>query len=214
MTRVFLIAESVRRRDSLEAQLESRAIHVAGSAATLEQAEEEWPYDEDVDVVVVDAGREPIEELLGTLREKEWLRNALVLLLADTASTPSGSQAIRSGVRGILPTNAGGDLLVTAIAAVTQGLAVMQPEQFLAAPRTSGVAETEETAEFLEPLTSREKEVLRMLAEGLGNKQIAARLQISEHTAKFHVASIFGKFAASSRAEAVAIGMRRGLILL
>jgi len=114
-------------------------------------------------------------------------------------------------VAGILPVNAGGDLLVAAIAAVKTGLVAIHPEQFAAA-KTS--AEVEELPELLETLTRREKEVLRMLAEGLANKEIAGRLAISEHTAKFHVASIFGKLGAASRAEAVAIGMRRGLILL
>ena len=53
-----------------------------------------------------------------------------------------------------------------------------------------------------------------MLASGLANKEIAARLLISEHTVKFHVTSIFNKLGASTRAEAVALGMRRGLIVL
>ena len=65
-----------------------------------------------------------------------------------------------------------------------------------------------------EALTPREAEVLRLIAEGLGNKQIAARLAISEHTVKFHVASVFAKIRASTRAEAVMIGARRGLIVL
>ena len=70
------------------------------------------------------------------------------------------------------------------------------------------------TLEPAESLTARERQVLQMLAGGLGNKEIAARLKISEHTAKFHVASILGKLSAASRTEAVAIGLRRGLILL
>jgi DNA-binding NarL/FixJ family response regulator len=53
-----------------------------------------------------------------------------------------------------------------------------------------------------------------MLAGGLANKEIAARLTISEHTVKFHVASIFGKLGAATRTEAVALGIRRGLVLL
>jgi DNA-binding NarL/FixJ family response regulator len=69
-------------------------------------------------------------------------------------------------------------------------------------------------AELPEPLTRREREVLQMLASGLGNKLIAARLVISEHTVKFHVASILGKLGAGSRTEAVSIGIRRGLVLL
>ena len=66
----------------------------------------------------------------------------------------------------------------------------------------------------LEPLTPREREVLELLAHGLSNRQIAERLGISEHTAKFHVAAISGKLGAASRTEAVSRGVRRGLITL
>jgi len=68
--------------------------------------------------------------------------------------------------------------------------------------------------ELVEPLTPRESEVLQMLASGLGNKEIAAKLGISDHTVKFHVASILGKLGASSRTEAVSLGIRGGLVLL
>jgi DNA-binding NarL/FixJ family response regulator len=64
----------------------------------------------------------------------------------------------------------------------------------------------------LEELTRREREVLRLLSTGLGNKQIAARLAISEHTAKFHISSILGKLSVGSRTEAVSLGIKRGLI--
>jgi DNA-binding CsgD family transcriptional regulator len=65
---------------------------------------------------------------------------------------------------------------------------------------------------LIEALTPREIEVLRLMSDGLVNKEIAGRLGISEHTAKFHVASILGKLQASSRTDAVARGIRRGLI--
>jgi DNA-binding CsgD family transcriptional regulator len=65
-----------------------------------------------------------------------------------------------------------------------------------------------------EPLTAREAEVLGLLSQGLPNKQIALRLQISEHTVKFHIAAIFAKLGAASRTEAVSIGARQGLITL
>jgi len=63
-------------------------------------------------------------------------------------------------------------------------------------------------------LTARELEVLRMLAEGAANKNIAWKLAISEHTVKFHVAQILGKLNAGTRTEAVTLGIRKGLILL
>ena len=71
-----------------------------------------------------------------------------------------------------------------------------------------------DNGESFEDLTPREIEVLRLLARGFGNKEIAARLGISEHTAKFHISSIIGKLDVSSRTEAVTQGLRRGLILL
>jgi len=65
-----------------------------------------------------------------------------------------------------------------------------------------------------EHLTPRELEVLQVLAEGLSNRAIAERLHISEHTVKFHVASIFGKLGAENRTDAVTRGVRQGLITL
>ena len=65
-----------------------------------------------------------------------------------------------------------------------------------------------------EALTAREREVLELLSRGLPNKLIARRLQISEHTVKFHVSSIYAKLGASSRTDAVSRGVRRGLITL
>jgi DNA-binding NarL/FixJ family response regulator len=65
-----------------------------------------------------------------------------------------------------------------------------------------------------EPLTPREIDVLEQLAEGLSNKAIAERLQISDQTVKFHVASIYGKLGAANRTDAVRRAVRRGLISL
>jgi DNA-binding CsgD family transcriptional regulator len=63
-------------------------------------------------------------------------------------------------------------------------------------------------------LTNREREILALLADGLANKQIAARLGISKNTVKTHIELLFDKLAVSTRAEAVATGVRRGLLLL
>jgi DNA-binding NarL/FixJ family response regulator len=63
-------------------------------------------------------------------------------------------------------------------------------------------------------LSNREREILALLADGLANKQIAARLGISKNTVKTHLELLFDKLAVSSRAEAVATGVRRGLLLL
>ncbi len=65
-----------------------------------------------------------------------------------------------------------------------------------------------------EDLTAREVEVLRLMARGNRNKQVAAQLSISEHTAKFHVSSVLAKLGARTRTEAVTIGVMRGLVAI
>jgi DNA-binding NarL/FixJ family response regulator len=90
---------------------------------------------------------------------------------------------------------------------------VLHPAHFHSTVPAASVA-SRPLGELAEPLTPRENEVLQMLASGLGNKEIAAKMEISEHTVKFHVASILGKLGAASRTEAVSLGIRRGLVLL
>jgi DNA-binding NarL/FixJ family response regulator len=67
-------------------------------------------------------------------------------------------------------------------------------------------------AELIEALTTREHDVLRLVADGLHNREIARSLDISEHAVKFHLASIFGKLGASTRTDAVQRGLRHGVI--
>jgi DNA-binding NarL/FixJ family response regulator len=78
----------------------------------------------------------------------------------------------------------------------------------------SPVKHARDASAFVEPLTSREIQVLELLAEGLSNKAIASRLGISDQTVKFHVASISGKLGAANRTDAVRRAVRRGLITL
>jgi DNA-binding NarL/FixJ family response regulator len=129
--------------------------------------------------------------------------DAPVVLLTDEASV---RDALDAGVRGILPTNAAPAQIVAAIHAVSAGLiAVPAEESASVLPRLAAEP-------MAEPLSPREAEVLDMLAEGLSNKEIAHRLAISEHTAKFHVNSILTKLNAGTRTEAVTRGIRLGLI--
>jgi DNA-binding NarL/FixJ family response regulator len=101
---------------------------------------------------------------------------------------------------------------VAAIRAVADGLTVLEPETFETVLRRSAESVALEPGE--EELTSRETEVLHMMTAGLTNREIATALGISDHTVKFHIASIFGKLGTSTRTETVTEGIRRGLILL
>ena len=206
MTRVFLIAESSRARERLEEVLESVDVEVAGTAADFENFRDEIPAD--TDVTLAETGDEPLGDALDTIQESGALMASRVALLTDDATPSFVNQALRAGVRGILPVEVDGNQLSAAIQAIARGLVVLYPSEVQVLRR----ADADEIA--VEVLTPREREVLEMLGQGNSNKEIAARLKISEHTVKFHVASVLGKLGAATRAEAVSIAMRRGLILL
>jgi two-component system, NarL family, response regulator YdfI len=136
-------------------------------------------------------------------------RTPAFVLLTEAPTASWAAAALRSGARGVLPRDAPPDEIAAA------GLVTLPAD--LAVDLASGSrasTSVRQTAASSQPLTRREMEILGMLAEGLANKNIAARLGISEHTVKTHVASILTKLDAFSRAEAVAIGARQGLILL
>jgi len=107
----------------------------------------------------------------------------------------------------LLASDASSEEIAAAVVAVAAGLVAVQP-------RALGSRSEAERHRDAERLTSRELEVLGELARGVPNKTIASRLAISEHTVKFHIASIFAKLAVSSRTEAVTQGVRLGLIML
>jgi two-component system, NarL family, response regulator YdfI len=210
VNRVFIVAESASTRERLEDLLDSRRIEVVGSASNLENASEALA-EEDADVLLVEAPNESVEELLEVLASTGLTKDTAVVVLVDQSAPVWAGQALQAGIRGVLTGDADAQQLARAVEAAASGLVVLDPGE-VRAERSSSTRPV--TLELSEPLTARERQVLQMLAGGLGNKEIASRLKISEHTAKFHVASILGKFGASSRTEAVAIGLRRGLILL
>jgi NarL family two-component system response regulator YdfI len=135
---------------------------------------------------------------------------AFVLLTGE--SQPAWTQeALRLGVRAILPRDASAAEIMAAVESAANGMAMIDPRELDTLLSASAPARTSgETPS----LTARELEVLRMMAEGAANKAIAWKLNISEHTVKFHVASILGKLNAGTRTEAVTIGIRKGLVLL
>lgn len=208
--RAFLIAATGANREKIEELLDSSEIGVVGWANDLKEIDEEIAAE--AELVLVDSSGTALEEILDTLLESRVMRETEIVLLIDEAAPVLVNRALRAGVRGILPTEVGGEQLAAALEAVGRGLTTVHPD-FLRVER-SGRNTLEDTLEDVEPLTAREREVLQMLSEGMGNKEIAGRLKISEHTAKFHVASILGKLGASSRTEAVSVALRRGLVLL
>lgn len=139
-----------------------------------------------------------------------------IVIVDNERAVRSLADAVRANIQGVVAPDASAEELLAAIRAVAAGLFVAQPDvvtSIAGASPARGVrlAPVDETAHAL---TAREIEVLQMLAGGLGNKEIARRLAISTHTVKFHIAAIMHKLGASSRTEAVTLGIRRGLIFL
>jgi DNA-binding NarL/FixJ family response regulator len=137
-----------------------------------------------------------------------------VVLLADNFDKDWATDALNKGVRVLIPRSATANEITASVVAAAAGLLVLHPdfaEDLF--PQNESATRTLPSSP-MQALTPREIEVLGMLALGLGNKTIAKRLGISEHTVKFHISSIFQKLNASSRTEAVTLGARLGLIML
>lgn len=204
--RILIAADSAVTRAGLESVIAQRpSLSLAGSVSTVHLSEQIREVQPDV---VLLAWRRGLEESLDA-----WIESGpAFVLLAEDAHQPSTAAGFRSGLRAILPLHASPREIAVAVEAAAEGLIVLHPDAVNSGRFTGTALRPTEAADA--PLTPREIEVLRLLAEGLANKNIAWKLKISEHTVKFHIASIFTKLNASSRAEAVAIGIRQGVILL
>lgn len=121
-------------------------------------------------------------------------------------------QAVVAGAQGYLLKGAPREEIFRAIRVVYEGGSLLQP--IVASKLMQHVSHQASQSADMNSLTPRELEVLRLLAQGKSNKQIAAELVITERTTKFHVSSIFSKLEATNRTEAVKIAVQRGLVRL
>jgi DNA-binding NarL/FixJ family response regulator len=201
-------------RGRLEQQLRGDPSVTVAGAADDPSAVVRLIEQDHVDVVLADA---PAREQLSAWR----IRNAetAFVVLLDGCDPADGIEALQAGAGAILPRAAGRDEIVAAIKAVANGTAVL-PRAILAglidgavdeAPDLNGASDAGASGARLTP---RELEVLAAMADGASNKAIARRLDISFHTAKFHVAAILAKLDADSRTEAVTRAAQLGLVML
>jgi NarL family two-component system response regulator YdfI len=206
--RLLIAAPSAIVRAGLESVgAQGRDVEVAGVSGLAGLSAAIDRHQPDVVLAAIEAHHdEPPEDLIA-LAGRDGAP-AIVVLAPDLQSAWTGD-ALRSGIRAVLPGDLGVREILAAVEAAAAGLAVLHPQDIPAL-----VAERPLPAALPQSLTPREMQVLAMLAEGHGNKTIAWKLGISEHTAKFHVASILSKLNAGTRTEAVTLGIRRGLILI
>ncbi len=221
---VQIIGASAAVRAGLAALIGAdERFEVLGSFPTARAAHDEIELAErPADLIIAELGdslSDEIVERATTTEGTETVGPAVVVLIPNWQQGVVAS-LLRSGVSAVLPNTATAEEILAAVEAALAGLIVLPRDAFEIFEETQLTQEAnhESTALHLEPLTetltSRERQVLDMMAEGLGNKEIAWQLQISEHTVKFHVSSILGKLGASSRTEAVTQGLRRGLIMI
>jgi len=210
--RVLVVARSDLERAGLEALLSGRGhVPVGGGSATLADArrrlEDGSVQAVQVVLALVERGAEPPRLALTPDSAAE-----APALIALGESLPRGwaVRAVRAGVRAVLPRTASAESIVAAVEAAAAGLVVLPADALAEVPQGSAAR----SAAPPETLSAREAQILALLAEGLVNKQIAARLGISRHTVKTHLAALFHKLGVSTRAEAVATGARAGVILL
>lgn len=212
--RVFVVAASPVVRAGLSAVVTtSSKLTVVGSASDLDAFTREFEQLQP-DIVLLDVSgnfQELVWELLSSQQQQDPVA---MIVLADVDSIDFEA-ALRAGVRGILPTTSTESEIVAAVEAIALGLVVLHSDTIESLlPLKESSVRQKETANPVQALTPREIEVLDMLGSGLGNKAIAKRLNISDHTVKFHVSSIFQKLSVSKRTEAVAVAVRLGLIML
>lgn len=213
MIRVLIVAAYASVRAGLESLLAGEGgLEVVAAASGSAEAERQVP-EARPDVVLADDLPGDRARLLSVLAEAGI---ALVLLGTARQSLDALASAPLPGW-GFLRPEADGAEIAAAVRAAAAGLVALDRSLAPGLAFGAGLPAGADGGQAAAPggtLTSREREVLGLMAAGLMNKQIAARLAISPHTVKFHVASVLAKLGAASRTEAVAAGARRGLVSL
>ena len=210
--RVLVVARMSARRAHL-ASVISRAVRSVNVISDSQISPERFASSK-ADVLVADLDTPASAvAMLDFLEEAPASGGAIALI--DDPDPAWVRSALRASAHAIISRDASAEDMQIALQAAEAGFILLHPTSVQGLLQNNTIAEVNDiSGEDLprEDLTTRESEVLRLVGLGLGNKEIAARLAISEHTAKFHISSILSKLHAGSRTEAVSLGIRRGLI--
>ena len=159
------------------------------------------------DVVLMDLVMPEMDGAQATQIIRERFPDVQVIVLTSFKEDNLVESALQAGAIGYLLKNVSADELAEAIRSAVAGRPTLAPEATQVLIKASTRRKTPDTE-----LTQREKEVLKMMAEGLSNPEIAQRLIVSRSTVKFHVSSILSKLSVSSRTEAVSLAIQRKLV--
>jgi two-component system, NarL family, nitrate/nitrite response regulator NarL len=204
--RIAVVADDALVRSGLAAVLEREDALAVTAQLPGDEGVARSALQARAEAVMWDLGTSPAPRLDGLAQAAAAGLAILALVHADEDAT----DALGAGARGVLSRLAEPARLTAALQAIAAGLTVLDDTLAPVALRPR----SPRPAALVEPLTPRESEVLQLLAQGLANKAIAARLRISDHTVKFHVNAVLGKLGARTRTEAIVYAARLGLVLL
>jgi len=208
--RLAIVSPYPALRAGLRALLTAEGLDVVAEGGALADLAEDGRL-QGVDAVVVDL---PTGGLGVVLEGVEQLPTLRPVFLGPAAEGERLAAALSGRPWGYVRREASAAVLAEAARAVADGLVAVEPSLAGTLAPAPPVLRAGDAEGGGEELTTREREVLELVAAGLANKQIAQRLRISEHTVKFHVAAILAKLGAQSRTEAGYVAARRGLVAL
>jgi two-component system, NarL family, response regulator YdfI len=211
--KVLVGANSIVELSRLEAAVRSAHSFKLVSSSLGRDALRQQLSDTQADVLLGCGVFDDLEESQRPDHDLKTIARVLLVPESEFGLALAAIQTEDSTLRGVLPLWATDREIQTAVEAAATGLLVLHPDVTEHVAKASD-APSRRSSPLEQSMSPRESEILNLLASGLGNKEIARLLKISDHTVKFHVTSIFNKLGVSSRTEAVAIGIRRGLVVL
>jgi DNA-binding NarL/FixJ family response regulator len=210
--RVVLVDDHDLLRRGIKTMLESEAdIEVVGEASdgadALPLVEEALP-----DVVLIDVIMPNKDGIEATREIKEAFPNVGVVVLSGHDERQFLFDALKAGASGYILKTADLEEVVATVRSAARGEAKLDPALATQVLSEFQAYQKAEVAEVYQPLTPRERQILKLMSEGLPNKTIASRLKISERTVTTHVANIYAKLHVNNRVSAIQEAMRRRLL--
>jgi len=212
--RVLIVDDHAVVREGLRTYLElSDAVEIVGEARNgreaIDQTRKTHP-----DVILMDLLMPEMDGIAATRAIKEIAPEARIIVLTSFTDDDHVMPALRAGAIGYLLKDVGAEDLVRAIQGAYQGQAQLHPDVARRLMEQVATPKTPQSDRPASVLTPREIEVLRLIASGMSNKEIARALMLNERTVKGHVSNILGKLGLADRTQAALYAVREGLVQL